>query len=94
MSSKQILGMEIDCDRKAKKFWLSHEKYFRRVLERVNMKNAKYASTSLASNLKWSKKSCPTTKAKKKKKKEAMIPYSSTVGSLICTMVPIRPYIA
>lgn len=62
--------MEIDCDMKAKKFRLSNEKYFRRVLERFNMKNAKYASTSLASNLKLSKKSCPITKAKKKKERQ------------------------
>uniref|UniRef100_A0A2N9HS85 Integrase catalytic domain-containing protein n=1 Tax=Fagus sylvatica TaxID=28930 RepID=A0A2N9HS85_FAGSY len=45
--ARQILGMQILRDRKAKKLWLSQEKYVERVLERFNMKHAKPVSTSL-----------------------------------------------
>jgi hypothetical protein len=43
--AQQILGMQIIHDRKAKKVWVSQEKYVERVLERINMKNAKPVST-------------------------------------------------
>ena len=38
--ARQILDMQILRDRKAKKLWLSQEKYIERVLERFNMKHA------------------------------------------------------
>lgn len=56
----QILGIEIVCDRKVKKLWLSHEKYVEMALNRFNMKNAKPVSTPLANHFKLSKKSCPS----------------------------------
>lgn len=63
--AKQILGMEIARDRKAKKLWLSQEKYIERVLERFNMKHAKPVSTPLASHFKLSKRACSTTENEK-----------------------------
>lgn len=82
--------MEIASDRKARKLWLSQEKYIERVLDRFNMKHAKHVSTPLATHFKLiSKKACPTTK--KEKKTMLSIPYSSVVGSLMYAMVCIRP---
>ena len=82
---RQILGMEITCDRKAKKLWLSQEKYVERILERFNMKHAKPVSTPLDGHFKLSKKSCPSSM--KEKENMASVPYSLAVGSLIYAMV-------
>ncbi|CAH9088439.1 unnamed protein product [Cuscuta epithymum] len=90
--AKQILGMEIARDRKARKLWLSQEKYIERVLQRFNMKQAKPVSTPLASHFNLSKRACPTTE--KEKASMSNIPYSSVVGSLMYAMVCTRPDIA
>uniref|UniRef100_A0A2N9IRB9 Integrase catalytic domain-containing protein n=1 Tax=Fagus sylvatica TaxID=28930 RepID=A0A2N9IRB9_FAGSY len=90
--ARQILGMQILRDRKAKKLWLSQEKYVERVLERFNMKHAKLVSTPLGGHFKLSKKSCPLSN--KEKENMASIPYSSAVGSLMYAMVCTRPDIA
>uniref|UniRef100_A0A2N9J1S8 Integrase catalytic domain-containing protein n=1 Tax=Fagus sylvatica TaxID=28930 RepID=A0A2N9J1S8_FAGSY len=90
--ARQILGMQILRDRKAKKLWLSQEKYVERVLERFNMKHAKPVSTPLGGHFKLSKKSCPSSN--KEKENMASIPYSSAVGSLMYAMVCTRPDIA
>jgi hypothetical protein len=90
--ARQILGMQILCDGKAKKLWLSQEKYVERVLERFNMKHAKLVSTPLGGHFKLGKKSCPSLN--KEKENMASIPYSSTVGSLMYAMVCTRPDIA
>ena len=84
--------MQILHDRKAKKLWLSQEKYVERVLERFNMKHAKPVSTPLGGHFKLSKKSCPSSN--KEKENMASIPYSSAVGSLMYVMVCTRPDIA
>ena len=90
--AKQMFGMRITRDRKAKKLWLSQEKYVERVLERFNMKDAKSVSTPLANHFKLSRSLCPTTTDEKEKM--ASIPYSSAVGSLMYCMVCTRPDIA
>ncbi|CAL5393971.1 unnamed protein product [Camellia sinensis] len=78
--AQQILGMNIVRDRKAKKLWLSQEKYVERVIEKFNMKDAKPVSTPLANHFKLSKNSCPSS-TKERQEMEA-IPYSSAVGSV------------
>uniref|UniRef100_A0A2N9FEG0 Integrase catalytic domain-containing protein n=1 Tax=Fagus sylvatica TaxID=28930 RepID=A0A2N9FEG0_FAGSY len=88
----QLEGFEILRDRKAKKLWLSQEKYVERVLERFNMKHAKPVSTPLGGHFKLSKKSCPSSN--KEKENMASIPYSSAVGSLMYAMVCTWPDIA
>ena len=90
--ARQILGMQILRDRKAKKLWLSQEKYIERVLERFNMKHAKPVSTPLGSHFKLRKKSCSSSK--KEKEDIASTIYSSAVGSLMYAMVCTRPDIA
>lgn len=90
--AKHILGMEIVRDRKAKRLWLSQEKYIEQVLERFNMKNARPVNTPLAAHFKLSRRFCPTSD--EEKAKMSSIPYSSAVGSLMYAMVCTRPDIA
>ena len=90
--AQQILGMKIVRDRKAKKIWLSQEKYVERVIERFNMRDAKPVNTPLANHFNVSKRSCPTTSSARKEMET--IPYSSAVGSLMYAMVCTRPDIA
>jgi hypothetical protein len=49
--AQQILGMQIVRDRKAKKVWVSQEKYVECVLERFNMKNAKCCTNLMYSQV-------------------------------------------
>ncbi|CAL5406742.1 unnamed protein product [Camellia sinensis] len=79
--AQQMLGMQIARDRKAKKLWLSQEKYAERVIAKFNMKDSKPLNTPLANHFKLSKSFCPSS-TKKREEMEA-IPYSSAVGSLI-----------
>ena len=90
--ARQILSIQIIHDRKAKKLWLSQEKYIEWVLERFNMKGVKSFSMPLASHFKLSKKNCPSTK--EEKEKMSSIPYSSAVESLMYAMVCTHPDIA
>ncbi|KAF3651520.1 putative wall-associated receptor kinase 2-like [Capsicum annuum] len=59
--AKQILDMQIVCDRKSKKLWLSQEKYIHKVLRRFNMDKAKVVSTPLVMHFKLSMKQCPSS---------------------------------
>lgn len=90
--AKQILGMKILRDRKAKKLWLSQEKYIEKVLQRFNMDKAKVVSTPLASHFKLSTAHSPSTT--KEKEDMQKVPYASAVGSLMYAMVCTRPDIA
>jgi Reverse transcriptase (RNA-dependent DNA polymerase) len=90
--ARQILGMQIICDRKIMRLWLSQEKYIERVLERFNMQGAKKVSCPLSNHLKLSKKLCPSTK--KENDEMSRVPYSLAVGSLMYSMVCTRPDIA
>ena len=83
--ARKILGMQILRDRKAKKLWLSQEKYIEWSFERFNMKHAKPVSTPLGSHFKLRKKSCSSSK--KEKEDVASTIYSSAVGSLMYAMV-------
>ena len=67
-------------------------KYIEQVLERFNMKHAKPVSTTLGAHFKLRKKSCSSSK--KKKKDIASTIYSLVVGSLMYAMVCTRPDIA
>ena len=78
--ARQILGMQILLDRKAKKLRLSQEKYIEWVPERFNMKYAKPVSTPLGAHFKLRKKSCSSSK--KEKIDIAPTIYSLIVGSL------------
>ena len=90
--TRQILGMQILRDRKAKKLWLSQEKYIEQVLERFSMKHAEPVSTPLGSHFKLRKRSCSSLK--KEKGDITSTIYSSTVESLMYAMVCTRLDIA
>lgn len=50
--ASKILDMQIRQDRKAKKLWLSQEKYVEKVLQKFNIDNAKAVSFPLAQHFK------------------------------------------
>jgi hypothetical protein len=90
--AKKILGMRITRDRKNHKLTLSQGEYIEKVLERFRMQNAKLVSTPLVSHLKLTKEMCPKTQ--EEIEYMSRVPYLSTVSSLMCVMVCIRPDIA
>ena len=77
--------MKITRGTKAKKLWLSQEKYAKWILERFNMKHATPVGTPIGGHFKLSKKSCLSST--KEKENMASVPYSSTIGSLIYAIV-------
>ena len=66
--ANQIWGIEITRDKKNKTIWLSQESYVEWILERFNMKEAKPVTTPFGGHFKLSKKSCPSTEEKKRRK--------------------------
>ena len=83
--ARQILGMQILRDRKAKKLWLSQEKYIEWVLERFSMKHVEPVNTPLGRHFKLRKRSCSSSK--KEKGDITSTIYSSAVESLMYAMV-------
>ena len=83
--AQQILGMKIVRDRKAKKLWLSQERYVEQVIKRFNMESAKPVSNPLASHFKLSKSLSPSSR--ENVEKMVAVPYSSAVGSLMYAIV-------
>ena len=83
--AQKILGMRIICDIKNKRLWLSQERYIEKVLNRFNMKDAKPVGTSLATHFKLSVDLCHCNDKERKEMKK--IPYASTVGSLMYSIV-------
>uniref|UniRef100_A0A3Q7IWY3 Reverse transcriptase Ty1/copia-type domain-containing protein n=1 Tax=Solanum lycopersicum TaxID=4081 RepID=A0A3Q7IWY3_SOLLC len=75
--ARQILGMQIVRDRKAKKLVLSQEKYIQKALRRFSMDKAKVVSTPLAMHFKLSTKQCPSSDDEKEDMKK--VPYASAV---------------
>ena len=91
-STKQILGMNISCDRKIRKLWLSQEAYVEKVLERFNMDKLKFVCSPLAGHFKLSSEHYPTSE--KEKQEMRKVPYALVFGSLMYAMVFTRPNIA
>jgi hypothetical protein len=88
-SAKKILGMEISRDIKSGLLFLSQQNYIKKVLQRLNMQNAKAVSTSIAPHFKLSAAQCPSTDAEIEYM--SRVPYSSVVGSLMYVMVCSHP---
>jgi len=82
---QQILGMQIMRDRKNKRLWLSQEKYIKKVLDSFNTKDPKLVGTPLVAQFKLSTELCPSDD--KEKEEMSKIPYASTVGSLMYSML-------
>ena len=90
--AKQILGMHIVRDRTKKVLRLSQEKYVTKIPERFNMSEATPVGYVLPTNCKLNAKQCP--RGEKEKDEMRKVPYASTVGSLMYTMVYTRPDMA
>ncbi|KAE8708762.1 AWPM-19-like family protein [Hibiscus syriacus] len=91
-SAKEILRMQIHRDRSNMKIWLSQKNYLKKILSRFNMQDCKLISTILPINFKLS--SSMSTSSEKERMEMSRVPYASTVGSLMFTMICIRPDIA
>ena len=66
--------------------------YIEKFLDKFNMGKAKPMSSPLGSHLKLSSKQSPLSE--KEKEEMRKVPYASTVGSLMYSMVCMRPDIA
>jgi hypothetical protein len=91
-TAKKILGMEIRRDKNAKRLWLSHPGYMKKVLERFNMENAKMVSTPLVNHFHLPTSQCP--RIVEETKDMSKVPYASAMGCLTYAMVSTRPYLA
>ncbi|GJR94517.1 putative reverse transcriptase domain-containing protein [Tanacetum coccineum] len=91
-SAKQILVISIIRDKTKGTLSLSQEKYIRKVLEKLNMKDADARCQPLGEYFKLSKKQSPMSEASRRRM--AKFPYASAVGSLMYAMVYTRPNIA
>jgi len=90
--AKKILGIRIMSDRQEKKVWLSQEHFFKSVLQRFQMQNAKAVNTPLATHFKLRAKQSPSNETEKSDMQR--VPYAYVVGSLMHAMVCTRPDIA
>jgi hypothetical protein len=91
-SSNFILRMEIERDRKRRKFWLNQIKYFETILQRFSMQECKLIKVPIPVGVKLSADQCPKTH--EEEEDMSCVPYASAVGSLMYAMVCTRPYIA
>ncbi|CAM8878001.1 unnamed protein product [Rhodiola kirilowii] len=89
---KQILGMRIECDRKAGKLHLSQAEYIKKILERFNMQDAKPAKIPLGNQITHSIRDSPKDREEHDYMQET--PYASAIGSLMYSMVCTRLDIA
>lgn len=89
--AKKILGMKIRKDREKGRIFISQEGYCEKAFKLFNIVNAKLPTTPIASHFKLSTSDSSTNEEKKQMK---MVPYASTMGSLMYIMICIRPNIA
>jgi len=87
-ATKQILGMEIQRDKKNGMLWLSQQKYVEKILMRFSMNDVKPVHIPLASHFKISLGLCPNND--EEKYYMSRVPYANQMGSLMYAMVSIR----
>ena len=86
-AAKQILGIRIIRDKANGTLKLSQAEYWKKILSRFNMNEAKPVSTPLGSHFKLSKEQSPKTK--EERDQMSKVPYNSAIGSLMYAMVCI-----
>ncbi|KAL2237883.1 UNVERIFIED_CONTAM: Retrovirus-related Pol polyprotein from transposon TNT 1-94 [Sesamum indicum] len=91
-NAKQILGMNIDMDRKRSSILLNQKSYILTILKKFSMENAKPTSVPLAAHFQLCRDQRPKTESEKQKMEK--IPYSNVIGSLMFLMVCTRPDVA
>jgi len=87
--AEYILGVKIQRNRSKRILSLSQENYIKKILARFNMRDCNPLDTPVASGVTLSLDMCPKTESAKKKMER--VPYDSAVGSLMYTMMCIRP---
>ena len=83
--AKKILGIKISTDKQQRRIFLSQKYYLAKLSSRFGMANAKVVNVPFASHFKLSLDQSP--KDEESRKEMENIPYSSTVGSLMYSMV-------
>jgi len=81
---KKILRMEITRDRCSSRLWLSQENHILKMLERLNMAEARPITTLLVGHFKLSSRQCLQSP---KEEEKFRVPYASEVGSscMLCS---------
>jgi len=88
--AKNVLGMEIERDRRSGKVSLTQMGYLQKILQRFNIDgDTKSVSTPLAPHFKLKATMSPNTV--KERECITRVPYASAVGSLMYAMVCTRP---
>ncbi|KAH9680700.1 hypothetical protein KPL71_026653 [Citrus sinensis] len=91
-AAARILGMQIVRNRSSRTLFLTQALYVKRVLNKFKMSHAKHVSVPLSAHFKLSKFQEPEEDRDIEHMKT--VPYSSTVGSVMYSMVCTRPDIA
>ena len=84
-----ILGIRIYRDRSRRLIGLSQSAYLDKILKRFNMESAKKGFLPMAHGVRLSKTQCP--ESADERSRMDMIPYVSTVGSIMYAMICTRP---
>ena len=84
-----ILGIKIYRDRSKRLIALSQSTYIDKVLKRFRMENAKKGLLPMSHGTVLSKNQCPQTTDERANM--TMIPYASTIGSIMYAMICTRP---
>ena len=87
-----ILGVKIYRDRSKRMLGLSQAKYIDTVLKRFSMDNSKGGMIPSNNGIELSKEMSPKTDLERERMKK--IPYASTVGSIMYSMICTRPNVA
>ncbi|CAM8978460.1 unnamed protein product [Rhodiola kirilowii] len=90
--AQRILGVRITRDRNKKIMYLSQTDYLDKVLDKIQLKNAKPSLVPLGGHLELTKHDCPVTD--EDKLKMSKVPYDVAVGSVKYAMLCTRPDLA
>jgi hypothetical protein len=88
-ATKHILGMEIKRDRLNRNLWLGQSKYANSILQRFDMQDFRTLCLPISVGTKLSISNCLTSPSKMEEMN--IVPYQSTIISLMYAMVCTRP---
>ena len=87
-----ILGIKIYRDRSKRLLALSQKTYLEKILKRFNMENSKKWFLPVPRGSRLSVTQCPVTT--KDRREMFIVPYASTIGSIMYAMLSTRPDVA
>ena len=88
----RIMGMDITRDRVKGELRLQQTEYVNRLLKKFQIENAKDVNVPFAQHFKLSMEQCPENDDERTEM--SMIPYSNIVGSIMYSMICLRPDVA